>query len=126
MWRWFAINFGDDVHFGGIRIGTEAGDLHRGWVWRDGEHRSIRTWDVRSELDDDGVTHRVSHVHATDSAGTVHELRGDVFRLAAPPRTGTIVNEGLARWSYDGLTGFGIAEYLHQLDGSGHPRVPVE
>src|SRR6266550_4246240 len=37
MWRWFSINVGDDAHFGGIRIGTEAGDLHRGWVWRDGE-----------------------------------------------------------------------------------------
>ena len=33
MWRWFSINIGDDTHFGGIRIGTDAGDLHRGWVW---------------------------------------------------------------------------------------------
>src|SRR3954469_19396750 len=24
MWRWFSINIGDDSHFGGIRIGTEA------------------------------------------------------------------------------------------------------
>ena len=39
MWRWFSINVGDDVHFGGIRIGTDAGDLHRGWVWRDGDAR---------------------------------------------------------------------------------------
>ena len=30
MWRWFSINIGDDMHFGGIRIGTDAGDLHRG------------------------------------------------------------------------------------------------
>ena len=47
MWRWFSINIGDDVHFGGIRIGTEAGDLHRGWVWKDGEHASIAEWRVR-------------------------------------------------------------------------------
>ena len=33
MWRWFSINIGEDVHFGGIRLGTGAGDLHRGWVW---------------------------------------------------------------------------------------------
>jgi hypothetical protein len=126
MWRWFSINFGDDVHVGGIRIGTEAGDLHRGWVWRDGEHRSIRNWDVRSELDDDGVTHRVTDVRATDSKGEVHELHGEVFRLAPRASTGTIVNEGLARWTYQGLPGYGIAEYLHQLDADGRPRVPVE
>ena len=33
MWRWFSINVGEDMHFGGIRLGTDAGDLHRGWVW---------------------------------------------------------------------------------------------
>ena len=30
MWRWFSINIGEDMHFGGIRLGTDAGDLHRG------------------------------------------------------------------------------------------------
>ena len=71
MWRWFSVNIGDDVHFGGIRIGTAAGDLHRGWVWKDGEAASIRDWHVTSELADDGVTHRVSHVRATDKRDRV-------------------------------------------------------
>jgi hypothetical protein len=130
MWRWFSINIGDDVHFGGIRIGTPAGDLHRGWVWRDGEATSIRRWDVRSELADDGVTHRVSHVQATDKGGRVHELRGDIMRVyGVPHRTGerrTVVNEGLARWTYEGRVGHGISEYLHQLDDEGRPLVPIE
>ena len=59
-------------------------------------------------------------MRATDKAGRVHELRGDLLRVAGVPhRIGerrTIVNEGLARWTYEGRTGFGIAEYLHQLD----------
>jgi len=130
MWRWFSINIGDDVHFGGIRIGTDAGDLHRGWVWRDGESTSIVRWDVRTELEDDGTTHRVSHVSATDKRGRVHALRGDLLRVAvgvsgsgAPH---TLLNEGLARWTYEGRTGYGISEYLHQLDGAGNPVVPIE
>ena len=41
MWRWFSINIDDSTHFGGIRIGTDAGDLHRGWVWKNGAHASI-------------------------------------------------------------------------------------
>jgi hypothetical protein len=126
MWRWFSINFADDVHFGGIRIGTEVGDLHRGWVWRDGDHRSIRNWDVRTELEADGISHRSTHVLATDSAGVEHELHGNVFRLAPGAATGTIVNEGLASWTYDTRSGFGISEYLHQLDETGRPRVLIE
>lgn len=130
MWRWFSINVGDDTHFGGIRIGTPAGDLHRGWVWTGGEATSIREWDVKTELADDGVTHRTTIVRATDKKGRVHELRGEVLRVyGVPHRTGerrTIVNEGLARWTYEGRTGHGIAEYLHQLDDAGRPLVPIE
>jgi len=130
MWRWFSINVGDEAHFGGIRIGTDAGDLHRGWVWKNGEATSIRDWDVRTELADDGITHRVSHVRATDKRDRVHELRADILRVAGlPQRHGerrTLVNEGLARWTYDGRTGYGISEYLHQLDDDGAPLVPIE
>ncbi len=130
MWRWFSINIGDDTHFGGIRIGTDAGDLHRGWVWTDGAHASIREWKVTTELADDGVTHSATHVHATDKRGRVHELDAEILRVS-PGRAGvkantTIVNEGLARWTYEGRTGYGISEYLHQLDANARPVVPIE
>jgi hypothetical protein len=130
MWRWFSINVGDDVHFGGIRIGTEAGDLHRGWVWRDGEAASVREWDVRTELAADRLTHTVTHLRATDKRGRVHALRGDLLRVAPVAHEvggrRTIINEGLARWTYEGRTGYGISEYLHQLDTDGRPVVPIE
>lgn len=130
MWRWFSINIDDDTHFGGIRIGTDAGDLHRGWVWRDGKHTSIGEWDVRSELEDDGITHKISHVTALDKAGRKHELRADLLRVepgAAGIRPATtVVNEGLARWTYEGRVGYGISEYLHQLDAGARPVVPIE
>jgi hypothetical protein len=129
MWRWFSINIGDETHFGGIRIGTEAGDLHRGWVWKDGEHASIANWDVRTELEDDGVTHKVTHLVVTDKAGRDHELRGDLLRVDPGTKgiipNGTVVNEGLARWTYEGRAGYGISEYLHQFDGEGRPVVPI-
>jgi hypothetical protein len=131
MWRWFSINVGDDVHFGGIRLGTEAGDLHRGWVW-DGERAtSVAEWNMQTELEDDGVTHRVVHLEVVDKKGRRYPLRGDVLRVANIGQAGgTLVNEGLARWTYDpdgaARTGFGICEYLHQLDDAGRPVVPVE
>jgi len=99
-------------------------------VWRDGAASSIRRWDVHTTLAEDGLTHRVTELHATDARGRVHALRGEVLRVAPIPyETGggrTLINEGLARWTYEGRTGFGIAEYLHQLDADGRPLVAVE
>lgn len=133
MWRWFSINIGDDLHFGGIRLGTDAGDLHRGWVWDGTRATSVAEWRVRTELEDDGVTHRVVHLDVVDKSGRTFPLRGDVLRIAPIGQAGgTLVNEGLARWTYEGgadgdrRTGYGIAEYLHQLDDGGRPVVPVE
>jgi hypothetical protein len=137
MWRWFSINFGDgnagdDMHFGGIRLGTDAGDLHRGWVWDGSAAASVAEWRVTTELADDAVTHKVVHLDVVDKRGRTYPLRGDVLRVADIGRAGgTMVNEGLARWSYGDAgggarTGYGICEYLHQLDDSGRPVVPVE
>lgn len=129
MWRWFSINIDDDTHFGGILIATDAGELHRGWVWRDGRAESIARWDVTSELEEDGVTHRATHVVATDKAGSRHALDAEILRVepgtAGVKPGATIVNEGLARWTYEGRTGTGISEYLHQLDANARPLVPI-
>jgi len=50
----------------------------------------------------------------------------DVQGASPRPATSTVVNEGLARWTYEGQTGYGIAEYLHQLDAESRPVVPIE
>ena len=122
---------GDDVgtHFGGIRIGTPAGDLHRGWVWHEGEAASIRSWDVRSSWPTTGSpTGSATSPPPTRPGGPTS--CGDILRVyGVPHRTGdrrTVVNEGLARWTYEGRTGYGISEYLHQLDDDGRPLVPIE
>jgi len=132
MWRWFSVNVDDDMHFGGIRIGTDAGDLHRGWVWDGGRATSVAEWRVRTELADDGVTHRVTHLEVADKQDRTYALRGDLLRVADVGQAGgTLVNEGLARWTYldpagPERVGYGIAEYLHQLDDAGRPVVPIE
>jgi hypothetical protein len=133
MWRWFSINLGDDVHLGGIRLGTAAGDLHRGWLWKDGTASSIRHWDVKTELDEDRITHRRIRVTATDKQGRDHVLDADVQRVAplldhptGAAERRTLVLEALARWRYEDREGHGIAEYCHQLDEHGRPMVPID
>ncbi len=131
MWRWFSINMGEAMHFGGIRLATDAGDLHRGWVWADERATSIAEWRLRTELAADGVTHRVVHLEVADKEGRTYTLRGDVERVADIGRLGrTLVNEGLTRWTCldapELPEGHGICEYLHQLDDAGSPVVAVE
>lgn len=132
MWRWFSINIGETTHLGGIRLGTEAGDLHRGWVWVDDQATSVAEWRLRTELGEDSITHRVVHLEVIDKADRAHVLRGDVERVADIGRLGsTRVNEGLTRWTYlrgpgQPGAGYGISEYLHQLDSTGQPLVAVE
>jgi hypothetical protein len=132
MWRWFSINIDHDLHFGGIRLGTGAGDLHRGWVHDHGASSSVAEWRMTTELADDGLTQRIVHLTVVTKPGKEYELVGEVLRVADIGRTeGTLINEGLTRWTYhrvDGTarSGSGIAEYLHQLDDVGRPLVAVD
>ena len=132
MWRWFSINIDRDLHFGGIRLGTGHGDLHRGWIHDGRAASSVAEWRVVTEVADDGLTQRVVHLTVVDKQGREYALVGEVLRVADIGRTdGTLINEGLTRWTFtdtDGgvRTGSGIAEYLHQLDDGGRPVVAVE
>jgi hypothetical protein len=126
MWRWFSINIDDETHFGGIRIGTDAGDVHRGWVWAGGEATSVAEWRVRTELGADDLTQHVCHVVATDKRGHEHHLRAEVLNVVAFGGGNTLLNEGLSRWAYEGRVGYGISEYLHRLDEGGRPVVAIE
>ena len=64
--------------------------------------------------------------------GADYVCTGEVLRVADIGRSGgTVVNEGLTRWtcrtdSGNTASGYGIAEYLHQVDDHGNPTVPVE
>jgi hypothetical protein len=131
MWRWFSINIDRDLHFGGIRLGTGHGDLHRGWVHDGRAATSVAEWRVATGLADDELTQRTVHLTVVDKAGREYRLEGEVLRVADIGHTsGTLINEGLTRWTYrdphgTDRTGSGIAEYLHQLDDGGRPVVPV-
>jgi len=128
MWRWFSINVGDDVHFGGIRMGTEAGDVHKGWVWRDGRSSSIRRWDLKTVVNDDEMTPKSLDVVITDKEGCEHKLHGEIIRVWEMVRDKTMaLQECLTRFELAGVgRGYGISEYMHRLNDAGRPNRRVE
>jgi hypothetical protein len=128
MWRWFSINVGDDVHFGGIRMGTEAGDVHKGWVWRDGRSSGIRRWDLKTVVNDDEMTPKSLDAVITDKEGREHKHHGEIIRVWEMVRDKTMaLQECLTRFELAGVgEGYGISEYMHRLNDSGRPNRHVE
>lgn len=129
-WRWFSANFGDDLAFGGARVGSAARDVAAGWRWASGQEPSpITAVEVTSDLAADGFTHVRTVLDLLDSDGGRHHLEGEVLHIVPLPsgRDGvrTLVNEAVVRWTYGERTGYGISEYLHQLGPDGAPLVPV-
>jgi len=98
-------------------------------MWRDGEAASVRRWDLRTDVEEDGLAPRRIDMTITAKSGATETLRGEVERVAPlvlPEAGGMRVLECLTRWTRGGETGSGIAEYAHLLDTDGRPAVPVE
>ena len=79
----------------------------------------------------DGITHRVTTCAPPTSGGARTSCDGELLRVAPVAHQ---VRGPAARSSTkasragptSGKTGYGIAEYLHQLDEHGRPLVPIE
>ncbi|MCB1749589.1 MAG: hypothetical protein KDK06_20625 [Gammaproteobacteria bacterium] len=128
-WRWFSMNFADDLHLGGIRVGTADGTLERGWLYRDGAVTSLRGMTVTTRLAADGLRQQGVTLLARDKAGGEHRFDGEVLRsvpLLARGHEHMAVFEGLTRWQHGETIGYGICEYAHQLDADGRPLTPIE
>ena len=127
-WRWFSMNFGDDLHLGGIRVGTGESAMQRGWLYKHGEFLSLRGMDVTTVLAADGITQQEVTLVATDKQGGQHRFTGEVLNvlpLLAKGHEAMTILEGLTRWTHEGRTGFGICEYAHHLDAEGKPLVEI-
>jgi len=128
-WRWFSMNFGDDIHFGGIRIGTADGDMQRGWLCRAGQYDSVRGLDVKTSFAADGIHQQRLIVTARNKTNDTFSIQGQVLHstpLIARGHEHMRIIEGLTQWTFENRMGYGICEYAHQLDADGTPVVIVE
>ena len=127
-WRWFSMNFGADLHLGGIRIGTESGTLERGWLYRAGASVGLRALAVTTEVSPRDFAQRRVKLVARDKHGATHEFSGEVFNampLRARGHDHMLIIEGLTQWTHAGRTGYGICEYAHCLTPNGEPLVRI-
>jgi hypothetical protein len=128
-YRWLTANFGRE--FGFVVSIIASRDGHRrygGMVLRDGAYEHIRDATIETVwTGDDDQYHAEVRATATTASDT-YEITGRVLNLI-PLRNRretpegeqlvTRISEGMTEWSCNGMTGYGLSEYLDQMiDGS--------
>ena len=129
-YRWLTGNVGEGFGFMGSHIARRDADgVRAGFVWEDGRVHPCR--DVRVRTTREGRARSHEELELVLSSGErTWTLTGTVLRLVplrnrrpAPAGAGgpplvTRISEGLTRWHLeDGSVGYGLSEYLDQMDG---------
>ena len=120
LWTWLTCQFGEELAFNLSRVAIDSLDIYNGFVTRDGFNHPVRRVELVTQFEDDGVTQSSIGFRLEDTGGTTIEVTGDVLTVIPlhleSGEHRTLVNEALAEYRWGGRVGYGIAEYLHQLD----------
>lgn len=120
LWTWLTCQFGEELAFNLCRVAIASVDIYNGFITREGANFPLRRAELETEFEEDGMTQRSLAFRLEDTSGMTIEVAGDVLcaiplRLESGDRS-TLVNEALTEYRWGGRTGYGISEYLHQLD----------
>jgi hypothetical protein len=121
-YRWLTMNFGEDL--GAVPllwVAADGGETHGGYVYRQGrQNEAITRVEIDTETRGEHKLHDRIHVRARTAGGELLEIQGQV--LAMVPlrnrRQGRVtrIAEGLTEWHWSGRVGYGLSEYLDQLE----------
>ena len=121
--NWFSMNFGPDLALGGACVRAADGRMRgSGWFNADGRNEELDDVLIESQYRPDSIWHTDVRLTARTRSGRTLDIKGRVLTVCPtkiPMRGGaTFVNEGLAEFSLDGRTGYGIAEHWHAVLGA--------
>ncbi len=120
LWTWLTCQFSDGLAFNLSRVAIASVDLFFGFVSRGGVNYPLRRVELETEFESDGLTQKRLKFRIEDTGGKTIEITGDVLTVAPLKLEAhghkTLINEALTEYHFEGKTGYGIAEYLHQLD----------
>ena len=107
-------------HQSGVFRKVERLDVTRRFPFRDGEFEAIRHADVSAEYEDNGLYHRSVTARIETAAGEKHVITGDVkgFIPLRNRREGLVthIGEGMTEWKWGDRTGYGLSEFLKQVE----------
>jgi len=119
QWTWLTAQFGGAFGFNLSRVVIRSLDIYNGYVCRSGKNVPLRRAWLDTEFEPDGVTQKRVLLRIQDAEGWEADIEGRP-RTVVPLllRDGdhrTLVNEAFTAYRWEGRTGYGISEYLHQL-----------
>jgi len=119
-YRWLTCNAGPEDGFMVSVIATRDGAVRRsGVLFEDGGYTPIIDARIETDWATDDVYHRRLRCHATTAEREI-EISGEVRSLIPlrHRRDGemTRIGEGLTEYRWEGKTGYGLAEYLDQIE----------
>jgi len=123
-YRWLPMNFGRDFGMM-ISIVTNAEGQQRqgGMVLKDGVYDLIEGCTIESDWDDNWYQTAL-RAHVKTRSGAIYDVEGKVLSLIplrnrrkAPDGTdlNTRITEGMTEYRCNGMTGYGMSEYLDQI-----------
>lgn len=119
LWTWLTCQFGDELAFNLSRVAIGTVDVFNGFVCRGGKNYPVRRARLETVFEEDGITQKALRFAVEDTGGRLIDVAGDVLTVIPLDLSSrghsTLVNEALAEYRLEGRTGYGIAEYLHQV-----------
>ncbi len=121
-YEWLTMNFGPD--FGAmisvIRRDAEGNARRGGVVVRNGELELVTDVEIETQFEDNGLYHKGVRVVLTTQKGERLEIDGNVkgFIPLRNRRDGLVthIGEGMTEWRCGDQVGYGLSEYLRQVD----------
>lgn len=117
---WFSMNFGPDVAMGGSCFRRETGEVRgEGWIQENGEMDTLHDVVVETRFTPGSILHEAVTMVGRTGKGREIRIEGKMIGMCPTkipfPGGATFVNEGLAEFTLDGRTGYGIAEQWHNV-----------
>ncbi len=118
--NWFSMNFGEHAALGGSGFRHADGVIRgAGWIQREGENHLLNDVVIESEYRPNSILHQSVCLTGQIEDGEQIKIEGKILNVCPtkiPMRGGaTFINEGLAEFTWDDLTGYGIAEHWHAV-----------
>jgi hypothetical protein len=120
MWTWLTAEFSESCALNVTRLVMDGGTVEAGFIHIDGENRPIVGAEIETSSGPGGAPCSLA-LRLTDRAGREYRVDAEIIRTAMLPFEGgpglsAVMYETLARYRLNGLTGYGIAEYLIRKD----------